>query len=70
MNTSPLNRLLIVNLGFWAAALAFPYFARLLPTASGSPPRIYDVLVPLIQIMFAAGSTYLLKTAIDEANKP
>lgn len=69
MNEEQIRKVVTVNLAFWAAALAFPYVVRLLPTASGSPPKIYEVLVPLFQIMFAAGATYLVKSALSRSSQ-
>jgi heme/copper-type cytochrome/quinol oxidase subunit 1 len=54
----------IQNLLFWLAAIGFPIFARSLPTSSGAPPKIYEVLIPLIQIMFAFGSSYVVSRAM------
>lgn len=70
MNEAPTKRnILLLNLAFWAVAIAFPYFIRLLPTASGSPPKIYEVLVPLIQIMLAVGATYHVATALGTSKQ-
>jgi hypothetical protein len=37
---------------------------RLLPTSSGEPAKIFELLVPLFLMMLAGGSTYLMKSAI------
>ncbi len=39
---------------------------RMLPTESGSPPKIFEFLIPVFFIMLAAGSTYLLKAAMGK----
>lgn len=57
------KKLTLLNLAFWIAAIGFPVFARSLPTGSGAPPKIYDVLIPLIQMMLAFGSTFLVNQA-------
>jgi hypothetical protein len=62
-----MNRAILQNLAFWLAAIAFPYFARALPTSSGAPPKIYEVLIPLIQILFAFGSTYIVSLCIKRS---
>ena len=59
-----MKKLVLINLAFWLAAIAFPFLARSLPTASGSPPKIYDVLIPMIQFMLAFGSTYIVSLAL------
>ncbi len=57
MNPEQIWKVVTLNLAFWATAIAFPYVARLLPTASGSPPKFYELLMPLIQIMLAVAAT-------------
>ena len=36
------------------------------PTGSGSPPKIFEMVIPVFFIMLAGGSTDLLKAAIGE----
>ncbi|WP_050028165.1 hypothetical protein [Verrucomicrobium sp. BvORR034] len=65
MNEAQTRRnILLLNLAFWVVAIAFPYVIRLLPTGSGHPPKIYEVLVPIIQIMLAVGATYHVANAL------
>lgn len=59
-----MKKIALLNLAFWIVAIAFPLVARSLPTGSGAPPKFYELLVPLIQIMLALGSTYLVSEAI------
>jgi len=61
-------RVLMVNLAFWATAIAFPILIRLLPTSTGQTPKFFEFFVPVFQVMLAFGATYLLKTSIE--NKP
>lgn len=50
MNDIESNRLKVRNFGFWIiAALIYPV-VHWIPTASGQPPWIFDVLVPLMVI--------------------
>lgn len=63
MNQRTTKSLAILNLAFWAVAIALPYIVQLLPTASGSPPKIMEVFVPLFQIMLACAATRLLTSA-------
>ena len=65
----PKRNILVLNLAFWAVAIAFPYVVKLLPTGSGEIPKIYDVLVPLIQIMLAAGATYHVASSLDRSKQ-
>jgi len=58
----------MVNLAFWATAIAFPILIRLLPTSTGQTPKFFEFFVPVFQVMLACGATYLLKTSLE--NKP
>ncbi len=63
MNKADLNTLLVRNFGFWiAAAVVYP-IAHWIPTASGQPPRIYDVLVPVFVLGLGLVSNALLGSA-------
>jgi uncharacterized membrane protein (DUF4010 family) len=64
MTPSDAKKLVAVNLAFWLVAMLIHPVLRMLPTGSGEPPKIYEVLVPLFFILLAGGSTYLLKQAI------
>jgi hypothetical protein len=61
-----MNKVLMVNLAFWATAIIFPIVIRLLPTATGETPKFFEFLVPLFQVMLACGATYLVKTSINK----
>lgn len=64
MTKSQANKLVAVNLALWAFALVLRPLIQLLPTGSGQPPKIFELLVPMFFIMLAGASTYLLKSAI------
>lgn len=68
MNPEQIRKVVTLNLAFWAAAIAFPYVARSLATASGSPPKFYELLMPLIQIMLAVAATFMVKSALSQAS--
>jgi hypothetical protein len=68
MNPEQIRKVVTLNVAFWAVAIAFPYLARLLPTASGNPPKFYEVLLPLIQIMLALAATFMVKSALCRAS--
>lgn len=59
-----MKKVALLNLAFWIGAIAFPLVAQSLPTGSGEPAKFYELLVPMIQIMLALGSTYLVSEAI------
>ena len=61
-----MNKVLMVNLFYWAVAIVFPMVIRLLPTSTGKTPKFFEFLVPLIQMMLACGATYLVKTSIEQ----
>jgi len=39
---------------------------RMLPTWAGSPPKIFEFLIPRFWIMLAGGATYLLRAAMGK----
>lgn len=66
MTASEAKKTIAVNIAYWILAMLAHPVIRLLPTESGHPPKIFELLVPLFFIMLAAGSTYLLKSAIGK----
>ncbi|HQW30636.1 MAG TPA: hypothetical protein PK529_15695 [Verrucomicrobiales bacterium] len=66
MNKVQANKVVIVNLAFWFVAMVLHPLIRILPTGSGSPPKIFEFLIPVFFVMLAGGSTYLLKAAIGK----
>lgn len=64
MNQAQGNRIILVNLAFWFVAMVLHPVIEMLPTGSGSPPKIFEVLIPVVFILLAGGSTYLLKSAM------
>jgi hypothetical protein len=64
MSESGLKVLLVRNIGFWiVAAVAYP-IAHWIPTASGQPPRIFDVLVPVFVLGVGLASNAVIAAAI------
>jgi hypothetical protein len=53
-----------VNLALWLVALLLRPLVQMLPTGSGAPPKMFELLMPIFFIMLAGASTYLLKAAI------
>jgi len=66
MNKAQANKIVLVNLAFWLVAMLLHPVIRMLPTGSGSPPKIFEFLIPVLFIMLAGGSTYLLRSAIGK----
>jgi hypothetical protein len=59
-------KVLLVNAAFWAAAIAFPYLVRLLPTGSGEPAKFFEFLVPVVQAILGCGATYLIYLSVQK----
>ena len=66
MTTADKKKLLITNAALWIAAILLPPLSRILPTGPGGPPKIYEVLIPVLVLMLAGASTYLLSAAIGK----
>ena len=64
MTKTQAKKIIAVNLALWVVALLLHPLVRVLPTGSGSPPKIFELLIPIFFIMLAGASTYLLKAAI------
>lgn len=61
-----MNKVLMVNMAFWATAIAFPIVIHLIPTSTGETPKFFEFFVPVFQMMLACGATYLVKTALEK----
>lgn len=66
MNQVQAKKIVIVNLALWIISMLLHPIVRMLPTGSGAPPKIFELLVPIFILMLAGGSTYLLKAAIGK----
>lgn len=64
MSKAQAKKIITVNLALWIVAVLLHPLVRILPTGSGSPPKIFELLIPIFFIMLAGASTYLLKAAI------
>jgi len=60
---------LVRNFGFWIAAAVLYPIAHWLPTASGQPPRIFDVLVPVLVLGLGLASNALLGAAFKSGRR-
>ena len=69
MMGSSKKSILVVNLLFWVvAALLYP-LAGLLPAANGEPPKIFSLLIPILFVLLAFGSTAMVARALAEEHK-
>jgi len=66
MKTSEKKKLITINLAVWAVAILTHPLAQMLPTGSGSPPKIFSLLIPIFFMMLAGVSTYLLRAGIGQ----
>ena len=57
------KNLLVVNVLFWVVGSLLHPLASLVPTGSGKIPRIFAVLIPILFMILAFGSTYMLARA-------
>jgi hypothetical protein len=60
MKTSEKKKLITLNLAVWAVAILTHPIIQMLPTDSGSPPKIFSLLIPIFFLALAGVSTYLL----------
>jgi hypothetical protein len=60
------KKVLIVNVMLWVVAALVHPVANVLPTASGEPPKIYGVLLPIVFMLLAYGSTVMMARALNE----
>lgn len=65
MKNANIKTLLARNLGLWlVAALLYPV-AHWIPTASGMPPRIFEVLIPVFIVGMGWCSNAMLRDALN-----
>ena len=62
--SSSKKSLLVVNVLYWLVAVLLHPLSNLLPTNSGERQKIYSLLIPLIFIGLAFGSTHLVWRAM------
>ena len=70
MKTSEKKKFIMTNLAVWIVAILAPLIAQMLPTASGNPPKIFSLLIPIFLMMLAGISTYLLSAGIGKPQDP
>jgi hypothetical protein len=60
MNEGVSKSIWVRNFGFWIAAAVLYPIAHWIPTASGQPPRIFDVLIPIFVLGLGLASNATL----------
>ena len=66
MKTSEKKKIITTNLVVWAVAILTQPLVQMVPTGSGSPPKIFSLLIPIFFMMLAGVSTYLLSAGIGK----
>ena len=64
MSTATERTLIIRNYVLWIIAAVIYPIAHWIPTSSGAPPRIFDILVPIMVIALGQVSTSILSGAL------
>jgi hypothetical protein len=64
------TNLLVTNVLFWFVAALLHPLAGLISTESGGPPRVFSLLIPLLFLLLAGGSTLLVARAGGTVAKP
>lgn len=67
MKTSEKKKIILVNALLWIVVILLRPILESLPTSSGSPPKIYSLLIPILSLMLAGASTYLLNSAFEKS---
>ena len=62
----PKKNILVVNVLFWVVAALLHPMANLLPTGTGEPPKIFGVLIPILFMLLAFGSTAMIASALGQ----
>ncbi len=60
---------LVRNFGFWIVAAVLYPIAHWIPTATGHPPRIFDVLVPILVLGLGLASNAVLGAAFKNGHR-
>lgn len=66
MKTSEKKKLITMNLAVWGTAILTHPLIQILPTGSGSPPKIFSLLIPIFFMALVGVSTYLLSAGIGK----
>ena len=61
------KKVLVVNVLFWIVAALLHPLASLLPTGSGETPKVYSLLITILFLLLAFGSTAMMARALAES---
>lgn len=62
----PKKDVLVVNVLFWVVAALLHPLASLVPTGSGEPPKVFSLLIPIVFLLLAFGSTAMMARALGQ----
>ena len=65
MSASKKN-VLVVNVLFWVVAALLHPLANLFPTGSGEAPKVFSLLIPILFLLLASGSTAMVARALAD----
>ena len=60
-----LRKVQIANMTLWVFAIMLPIISR---AFSSKDPKIFDILMPMLQLMLAGGSTRMFGALLKSAN--
>ena len=58
------KNVLVVNVLYWVVAALLHPLASLLPTGSGETPKVFSLLIPILFLGLAFGSTAMVARAL------
>ncbi len=65
MNPKQIRKVLITNLLLWGGAIILPIVA---PAFSSKAPKIFELLMPMFQVMLALASTWMFNEILKSAS--
>jgi hypothetical protein len=66
---APNRNVLVVNVLYWVVAALLHPLASLVPTGSGEPPKVLSLLIPLVFLLLAFGSTAMMARALRQKDQ-
>jgi hypothetical protein len=60
------KKVLAVNVLYWVVAALLHPLANFLPTGTGEVPKVFSLLIPLVFLGLAFGSTTMMSLALDQ----
>lgn len=64
------KKCLVVNVLYWVVGASLHPLASLLPTGTGEPPKIFELMIPLAFVGLACGSTWMMARATESHTAP